>query len=369
MPSSFRYCISRHSFGPTTTMRSLKYLAAALPAISSAYAGAGFHGGDDTVIVTATRYVTVCPVEFWTTCDAAQPTHPSTRSGGPSTTTSWSSTTTPYYGGNGTTTTGGYGTGTITTTTSATGNATCSTQTFQPFYTGFAGQGQQCNQPGSRSSWCNGKSVSSDIDFSFSTGQTRSYSLSIEEAMIDADGTGAIAGFTINGQTPGQPIVANWGDTVQITVTNNMKGNATTIHWHGVLQYGTNDQDGVPGVTECGIAPGSSRTYTWVASEYGTGWYHSHLLSQYGGGIRGPIIIHGPATADYDYDLGTVMVDEKFTNSIFNLAKYYTTARGTLTPPNYLLNGKNTNLNATTGESARWVFKAGKKHMFRFINR
>lgn len=365
-------------------MRSLKYFAAALPAINSAYAGAGW-GGEDTVIVTATRYVTVCPVEFWTTCSAPAPSHPSTRSGGPSTTptTSWGSTTTPWGGVNGTTiitTSGGQGTTitipphggngtttTPTTTPTASGNSTCfdATQTMAPlnFF------GNQCNSPSSRTSWCNDKSASSDTDAQYTTGQTRSYNLVIEDAMINADGTGAIAGFTINGQTPGQPIIANWGDTVSITVTNNMKGNATTIHWHGILQHGTNDQDGVPGVTECGIAPGSSRTYTWVADVYGTGWYHSHLLSQYGGGIRGPIIIHGPATANYDYDLGSVMVDEKFTNSIFNLAAYYTTARGTLTPPNYLLNGKNTNLNATTGESARWYFQPGKKHMFRFINR
>lgn len=187
--------------------------------------------------------------------------------------------------------------------------------------------------------------------------------------MINADGSKAIAGFTINGKTPGDAIVANWGDTVVVTVTNKMAGNATTIHWHGILQHGTNDQDGVPGVTECGIAPGQSRTYTWVASTYGTAWYHSHLLSQYGAGIRGPIVIHGPATSDYDLDLGTVMVDEKWDESIFNLAKQYTTARGTQTPPNYLLNGKNTNKNATSGESARWIVKAGKKHLFRIINR
>lgn len=44
--------------------------------------------------------------------------------------------------------------------------------------------------------------------------------------------------------------------------------------------------------------------------QYGTGWYHSHALAQYGDGIRGPMIIHGPATANYDYDMGTVMIDD-----------------------------------------------------------
>lgn len=33
-------------------------------------------------------------------------------------------------------------------------------------------------------------------------------------------------------------------------------------------------QDGVPGVTECPIPPnGGSRTYTFIARQYGTSWY------------------------------------------------------------------------------------------------
>lgn len=49
----------------------------------------------------------------------------------------------------------------------------------------------------------------------------------------------------------------------------------------------------------------------WL-EQYGTGWYHSHALAQYGDGIRGPMIIYGPATANYDYDMGTVMIDDTF---------------------------------------------------------
>lgn len=68
----------------------------------------------------------------------------------------------------------------------------------------------------------------------------------------------------------------------------------------------------MPGITECAIAPGSSRTYTMFLEQYGTGWYHSHALAQYADGIRGPMIIHGPSTANYDYDMGTVMIDDTF---------------------------------------------------------
>lgn len=34
-----------------------------------------------------------------------------------------------------------------------------------------------------------------------------------------------------------------------------------------------NINDGVPGVTECPIPPGSSKTYSFVASQYGTSWW------------------------------------------------------------------------------------------------
>jgi FtsP/CotA-like multicopper oxidase with cupredoxin domain len=86
--------------------------------------------------------------------------------------------------------------------------------------------------------------------------------------------------------------------------------NATTIHWHGIRQIGTNDQDGVPGVTECGLAPGDSRVYEFKASSYGSSWYHSHFITQFADGVQGPMIIKGPTSANYDVDMGTVMISD-----------------------------------------------------------
>lgn len=269
-----------------------------------------------------------------------------------------------------------YNNSTSSNTTSSSTTTGCfnSTRTAAPYDYG-KGLTNTCNKPGSRDLWCDGKTVSDDTEPVYTTGETRRYTLRIGLGTHDGDGSGAIPVFTINGKTPGEPIVANWGDMVEVTVINVMDEgtgptNATTIHWHGILQHGTNDQDGVPGVTECGIAPGTSRTYTWLASTYGTGWYHGHLLSQYGGGVRGPIIIHGPASSDYDTDMGAVMMDEKFSQSIFTVGKYYSFQRGTLAASNYLLNGKNANrFDANKGDPARWIVKAGKKHLFRIINR
>jgi L-ascorbate oxidase len=154
---------------------------------------------------------------------------------------------------------------------------------------------------------------------------------------------------------------------IEITVHNKLQDNATTIHWHGIRQVGTNDMDGVPGISECALVPGQSKTYRFVASSYGTGWYHSHLLAQYGDGIRGPIVIHGPATANYDIDMGTVMVHDAFPVSAFQQA-YRVAHFGTSPSTNYLLNGANRATDNASGKHALFKIKPGKKHLFRFIN-
>ncbi|KEF61060.1 uncharacterized protein A1O9_02625 [Exophiala aquamarina CBS 119918] len=255
------------------------------------------------------------------------------------------------------------GTTTSQTTTSATTTSSCG-----PTASSVGIDIPTCNNAENRGRWCGSRSVDDDTHTTFQTGNTKRYTLTITSELIDFDGTPK-SSFAINGKTPGEPIIANWGDMVEVTVINGLTDNATTIHWHGIRQTGSNDQDGVPGVTECGIAPGTGRTYTWHASTYGTGWYHSHALAQYGGGIRGPIIIHGPATANYDYDMGTIMVDETFSQTIFQMAWNIARVRGALpASTNYLLNGKNKSPDGSTGESARWVVKKGKKHLFRIIN-
>ena len=38
--------------------------------------------------------------------------------------------------------------------------------------------------------------------------------------------------------------------------------------------------------------------------------YHSHFSAQYGNGIVGTIQINGPASADYDIDLGTYPISD-----------------------------------------------------------
>lgn len=76
----------------------------------------------------------------------------------------------------------------------------------------------------------------------------------------------------VNGQFPGPLIEANWGDTIQVTVHNEISGpeEGTAMHWHGLLQKMSQWMDGVPGIQQCPIPPGGSFTYSFNADLYGT---------------------------------------------------------------------------------------------------
>lgn len=50
------------------------------------------------------------------------------------------------------------------------------------------------------------------------------------------------------------PLTAHHGNLTLLQVvhvTNKISDLGTTVHWHGIRQFGTNDMDGVNGVTQC----------------------------------------------------------------------------------------------------------------------
>lgn len=96
----------------------------------------------------------------------------------------------------------------------------------------------------------------------------------------------------VNNLYPGPKIEANIGDRIIVHVENKMPV-PTSIHWHGQYQRGSNEMDGSAGITECGIAPGTSFTYNWTVQQSGTYWWHSHYAPTYADGIFGPLILHG----------------------------------------------------------------------------
>jgi len=96
-----------------------------------------------------------------------------------------------------------------------------------------------------------------------STGKTVEVWLSAQEGTCNQDGYER-ACMTFNGTIPGPTITAEWGDDLVIHVTNNMKLNGTSVHWHGLRQWGSVEYDGVPGVTQCPIPPVSKTDHMRV---------------------------------------------------------------------------------------------------------
>ncbi len=106
-----------------------------------------------------------------------------------------------------------------------------------------------------------------------------------------------------NGMSPGPLIEVNEGDRVEIEFSNDIAGEESTIHWHGMPVPA--DQDGNPMDP---VAPGDSRTYAFdlpqgSAASY---WYHPHphgkTAEQVYRGLAGAFVVRSkidPIPAEY----------------------------------------------------------------------
>lgn len=123
--------------------------------------------------------------------------------------------------------------------------------------------------------------------------EKRTFELTIEDTKIVLVDKQAFHTFAFNGQVPAPLIHVKEGDDVTVNV-NNLTTLPHSIHWHGLLQKGTWQQDGVPDVTQEAIKPGESFTYQFVAGPSGTMWYHCHVnVNEHVAmrGMWGPFII------------------------------------------------------------------------------
>lgn len=201
------------------------------------------------------------------------------------------------------------------------------------------------------------------------TGVTRRYEWTVAKGACAPDGV-EMPCVLVNNQFPGPLIEANWGDNIEITVTNNLEDEGVAIHLHGFLQKNTQWMDGVPGVSQCPIAPGKTFTYKTRAQLYGSAWYHSHYDAQSASGLYGPIVIYGPKNADYDHDLGPVLVADwvhsYYKDLVDELMAPYPNAR---IPPsdNVLINGLNPYYGADA-PTAKFQVQSGKKYRLRLIS-
>ena len=160
-------------------------------------------------------------------------------------------------------------------------------------------------------------SIHTDYEDVHPPGIHREFWLNVTDKTISPDGYLKTEGKVLNNSYPGPLIEACWGDDITVHVTNYVKTNGSTIHWHGLRQLHTNEADGVNGVTQCPIANGETFTYNFKALQYGHTWYHSHYSLQYPDGVAGPLLIHGPSSANWDEAWDPILISDWTHRSAF----------------------------------------------------
>jgi L-ascorbate oxidase len=164
-------------------------------------------------------------------------------------------------------------------------------------------------------------------------------------------------GIGYNGQSPGPVLRFKEGEEVTINVTNNLD-ESTSIHWHGlILPY---QQDGVPGISYPGIAPGETFTYRFPIVQSGTYWFHSHSGFQEPDGAYGAIVIEpeGREPFRYDRDYVVQLTDAhphrgaRIFRNLKGMADYYNRQQQTLL--DFVRDSRRDGLGVTIADRRAW---------------
>lgn len=195
-------------------------------------------------------------------------------------------------------------------------------------------------------------------------------------------GDGTVRGvMSINRQVPGPPIHVCRNDLIVVDVTNMMGGTSSTIHWHGFHQRETPFMDGVPYITQCPIAFGTTFRYSFVATESGTQWYHSHTGHHKTNGHYGGLVVRDVLTRETHRNLYNEDKPEHLivaADWMEDLAEMFDPGLPThpigLRPTNVLINGRGVILDKVTRRPTKRlpieVFRVikGRRYRFRFVN-
>lgn len=125
------------------------------------------------------------------------------------------------------------------------------------------------------------------------------FDLRIGESLVDFTGAPRVA-QTVNGSLPAPTLRWKEGDIVTLRVSNALRDDHASIHWHGILLPA--NMDGVPGLSFGGIGPGETYVYRFHVRQGGTYWYHSHSAFQEQLGVYGPLIIEPRDPEPFRYD-------------------------------------------------------------------
>lgn len=122
--------------------------------------------------------------------------------------------------------------------------------------------------------------------------KTVTYDFNVTWVNANPDGLAERKVVGINHQWPLPVIEVDKGDRLVVNMFNGLGDKSTSIHFHGLFQYGSNHMDGPAMVTQCPVAPGSSITYNFTVEQNGTYWYHCHTNYCYPDGYRQALLVH-----------------------------------------------------------------------------
>ncbi|KAF8929631.1 hypothetical protein BGZ58_008804 [Dissophora ornata] len=187
----------------------------------------------------------------------------------------------------------------------------------------------------------------------------------------------------VNEKYPGPKIEVNRGDFVTVVVQNALDV-PTSFHWHGLTMKGDPWYDGVPGMNQCPIPPGTNFTYAFGTDDIvGTHWWHAHFENQYIDGLVGAIIIRDPPETDpflhaYDEERTIILSDWFHETTGAILPRYLSPESHGMDPvPNSgLINGKSIfncanvlgDLPCAEAERAVVHFVPNRRYRLRIIN-
>ena len=114
--------------------------------------------------------------------------------------------------------------------------------------------------------------------------------------------------WSYEGSIPGPPLRLPQGATLRRRFENGLD-QPSTVHWHGIRI--DNAMDGVAGLTQDAVPPGTSFDYAFTVPDAGTYWYHPHhrTFEQMARGLYGPLIVEEPAPPEVDHDLPMMLDD------------------------------------------------------------
>jgi len=138
-----------------------------------------------------------------------------------------------------------------------------------------------------------------------------SFDLRIGETPMNFTGHTRTA-LTVNNSLPAPTLRWREGDTVTLRVSNALRNEDTSIHWHGILLPA--NMDGVPGLSFHGIRPGETYTYRFDVRQAGTYWYHSHSGFQEQQGVYGALIIDPATPSPVQFDREHVVMLSDWTD-------------------------------------------------------